>query len=102
MYIIQTNTSIVNDKPMDFQSLMYKINKQTWEEFKEYIISNEDYTEKIINGTMIGSTKPLGYKTESVVIDDNFHLEVIMVKNGIKVNSKYYLVTDEQFKNLIY
>lgn len=80
---------------------MYQINKQTWEEFKEYILSNEDFTEKIVHGTMIGCTKPK-YAIAKELINDNYHLEVIMVKyDCTKINVKYYKVTDEQFVNLL-
>lgn len=105
MYIIQTNTSL-NDNydPRDFQSMMYKISKQTWEEFKEYILSNEEYTEKLVSGTMMRSTKPRNFTIEKVLINDNRHLEVIMrygFSNQLLVNSKYQMVTDEQFQGLL-
>jgi hypothetical protein len=103
VYIIQTNTSLdENNNPRDFQSLMYQINKQTWEEFKEYIISEGQDTEKLISGTMIGSTKPRNAKILKVLINDEYHLEVIISNYaGMKINSKYFMVTDNQFSNLI-
>jgi hypothetical protein len=104
MYIIQTNTSIIGDKAIDFQSYMYKISKQTWDEFKEYILSKEDFTEKIVYGTMTGSTKPRNFNVLDVLVEDDFHLEIIANygrENDMKVNSKYYKVTEEQFSNLI-
>lgn len=106
MYIIQTNTSY-NDKsiPIDFQSMMYEITKETWEEFKEYILSDEEYTDKIIKGTMWGSTKPRNCKILDVLINDDHHLEVIISKHlneelDFVYNSKFYMVTDEQFNVL--
>jgi hypothetical protein len=103
-YVIQTNTSINNGSPVDFQSYMYKITNQTWEEFKQYIMSNEDFTEKIIKGTMMGSTKPSNCIVEKVLINDEIHLEVIKTHgkdNHMKSNSKYYLVEENRFKNLV-
>ncbi|MDD4779114.1 MAG: hypothetical protein PHT02_00725 [Tissierellia bacterium] len=103
MYIIQTNTSLDdNNNPRDFQSVMYKINKQNWDEFKEYILSEEDFTEKVIQGTMIGSTKPKFYKLLEILINDDFHLEIIISKyDESKMNIKYYMVTDSAFSRLI-
>lgn len=103
MYIIQTNTSYNDkDEPVDFQSVMYKITKQNWEEFKDYILSEEEFTEKIIRGTMIGNTKPKFYKLLNVLINDDFHLEIIISRyDNSKMNIKYYKVTDEQFSMLL-
>ena len=97
MYIIQTNTSINgNGVEIDFQSMMYKIPNKTWNEFKEYILSDEYETIRII-GTMVGSLKPRLMKVVGVLINDDFHLRVKF--NNYK-ESKYYLVTDENFANL--
>lgn len=105
MYVIQTNTNIlINNTMGDFQSLMYKINQQTWEEFKEYILSEKSYAEKIVNGTMIGSAKPTNHKVISVLIDDDYHLEIVTSHgkdNQFVTNSKYYMVNDENFNRLI-
>lgn len=104
-YVIQTNTSLNGkNEPIDFQSCMYKITKQTWNEFKDYITSNEKFTYKIIQGTMLGGTKPSNCVVEEILINDNFHLEIILSygRNGeLKVNNKYYMVTEESFKNLL-
>ena len=97
MYIIQSN---INKE--DFQSYMYPIKEQTWEEFKEYILSNEDFTDKIINGTMTGSIKPKDCKIEVSNINDEHHLRVNMTrKDGTIQISEYYMVTDDKFQNLI-
>ncbi|NFH01342.1 hypothetical protein FC831_13825 [Clostridium botulinum] len=88
MFIIQTNRN-----SQDFQSYMYEIKKQTWEEFKEYILSNEDFTSKIVNFTYdnfdvhIGKTKK--ENINSCRIDDDFHLRVIFNDGGV---SEYMLV----------
>jgi hypothetical protein len=104
VYIIQTNTSTIGDQSIDFQSMMYKITKQNWEEFKEYILSNEAFTEKIVHGTMMGNTKPKNFNVLEVLIQDDFHLEILATygrDNDMKVNVKYYKVTKEQFNNLL-
>lgn len=104
-YIIQTNTSLDgNNKPQDFQSLMYKIRKQTWEEFKEYILSDDDFTEKLIRGTMVGYTKPQNCIIEDILINDDFHLEVNISHgsdNHMKTNVKFYKILENNFKNLL-
>lgn len=99
MYIIQTNT-LVDDKGIerDFQSMMYQIKEQTWGEFKEYILSNEDFTMKLIKGTMMGTTKPSQSKVTRVLINDDFHLRVVFDNN---IESKYYMVEDESFNRLL-
>lgn len=102
MYIIQTNTSIDNEgNYVDFQSMMYKITKQNWNEFKECILSEESHTEKFIQGTMVGYTKPRVFKILKVMINDDFHLEVLISRyDNSTINIKYYMVTDEQFRKL--
>ena len=80
---------------VDFQSIVYNIDK-TWEEFKEYIIS-EEYEVINIVGTMIVSIKPRLVKVTRILINDDFHLRVIF-SNGIE--SKFYLVKDENFNRL--
>lgn len=98
MYIIQTNT-LVDDKGIerDFQSMMYQIKEQTWGEFKEYILSNEDFTMKLVNGTMAGTTKPRQSKVTSILINDERHLRVTF---NSSYDAKFYMVTDEEFANL--
>ena len=80
MFIIQTNRNNI-----DFQSYMYEIKKQNWEEFKEYIVSSEDFTSKIVNSTL--SNKPSRTKTDKKVIrvniNDDHHLEVVFEDNVI-------------------
>ena len=102
MYIIQTNTSIGNGKPVDFQSLMYQTNK-TWDEFKEYILNDNAEIEQIQKGTMIGNMKTKDNKVDEILINDDFHLEVIYKNDRLKwvVNAKYYGVADEIFTRLI-
>ncbi|BAO04723.1 uncharacterized protein CBO05P1_004 [Clostridium botulinum B str. Osaka05] len=103
-YVIQTNISLNNyKKPQDFQSLMYKISNQTWEEFKEYILSDEDFTEKLIKGTMIGYTKPKNCIIEDILINDDFHLEVNISyrSDNHMTNVKFYKVSEDDFKNLL-
>jgi hypothetical protein len=101
MYIIQTNTSFdKNNKPVDFQSMMYKIKNQNWHEFKDYILSTEADTGKVFHGTMIGCTKPK-FAIAQPIINDDFHLEINIIKyDSSKMNIKYYMVTDEQFQGL--
>lgn len=88
MFIIQTNRTIT-----DFQSYMYEIKNQTWEEFKEYIISNEDFTDKIVNSIYdnfeihVGKTKS-SYVTK-INISDEKHLQVEFAN---KIISEYMLV----------
>jgi hypothetical protein len=99
MYIIQTNRNDV-----DFQSYMYQIKKQSWEEFKEYILSNEDFTGKIVEGTMEKPiiTKPSSCKISELNINDDKHLKVLIgLNNGDQMISEYYLVEDDKFKNLL-
>lgn len=100
MYIIQTNTMMQVSNP-DFQSRMFKIKTQTWDEFKDYILSTEPFTAKLVNGTMDGLTKPENIKSCEVLINDDFHLEVMIDNGAFVYSSKYYLVTDEQFTNLL-
>lgn len=104
-YIIQTNINLDNNsKPQDFQSFIYRITKQTWEQFKDYIISNEKFTTKLIRGTIQGYTKPRNCIIEEILINDDFHLEVRLSygeNNHIKANSKYYMITEKQFSNLL-
>lgn len=104
MYIIQTNTSLdKNNHPVDFQSMMYKVyRQQTWSEFKNYIISNKPSISTTVIGTMLGANKPDNSKCIEVLINDDVHLEVIFQNNNnLKFSSKYVLVTDEQFQNLL-
>ncbi|WP_252225210.1 MULTISPECIES: hypothetical protein [unclassified Clostridium] len=88
MFIIQTNRT-----NKDFQSYMYEIKKQTWEEFKEYILSNEDFTSKIVNfkydnlDIHVGNTKKENINL--CRINDDFHLQVIFNDGSI---SEYMLV----------
>lgn len=88
MFIIQTNRTIT-----DFQSYMYEIKNQTWEEFKEYIISNEDFTSKIVNliydnfESHVGRTK--SKNATKVNINDEKHLQVEFAN---KIISEYMLV----------
>ena len=97
MYIIQTNTSINNAGiDMDFQSMMYKMPNKTWEEFKEYILSDE-YEIVSLVGTMVGSLKTRQRKVIDILISDDFHLEVEFDNN---MKSKYYLVEDRAFNVL--
>lgn len=100
-YVIQTNTHVNNGQSGDFQNWMYKITKQTWDEFKDYIISDEKFTDKITKGTMTGYTKPRDCVIEEVLINDDFHLEVIIQYGMNKVSSRYYMVTEENFKGLL-
>lgn len=103
MLIIQTNISLNPNakQPIDFQSRMYYIKKQTWDEFKEYIKSNEPFTSKLVSGTMYGMTKPEGCTIENIIVDDEFHLEVVMTYGkDIYCNAKYYKVEDKDFERL--
>lgn len=90
MYIIQTNRT-----KTDFQSYMYEIKNQTWEEFKDYIISNEDFTYKIINTIYdnfeehICITKRNNIKIDKIIINDDKHLCVMFEDYAI---SEYMLV----------
>lgn len=95
MYVIQSN---INHK--DFQSLMYKVSDLTWEEFKEYILSENH--DKTFIGTMAGATKLKNSKYVSLDINDEHHLRVKITRpDGFNHITEYYLVTDENFQNLI-
>ena len=97
MYIIQSN---INKE--DFQSIMYKVTDLTWEEFKEYILNNDDSTKREFIGTMEGIHKPKNCKIKVADINDEHHLRVSITRgSGIIYTSEYYLVTDENFQNLI-
>lgn len=97
MFIIQTNISIDNKGiERDFQSMVYEIKDKTWKEFKEYIL-NDEYETVLIFGTMKGSLKPREIKVNEVLINDHFHLQVRFSNN---IESKYYLVKDEEFYDL--
>lgn len=98
MYIIQTNI-LVDDKGIerDFQSRVYQIKEQTWDEFREYILSNEDVTTKLVRGTMAGAIKPRQSRVTSVLINDERHLRVTF---NSSYDAKFYMVTDEEFANL--
>lgn len=97
MFIIQTNRTIT-----DFQSYMYEIKEQTWEEFKEYIISNEDFTSKIVNliydnfEVHTGRTK--SKNVTRVNISDEKHLQVEFANETI---SEYMLVNKIEGSKLI-
>lgn len=103
MFIIQTNTSLNSGyQPVDFQSLVYQIKNQTWEEFKDYILSEEAYTDKIIHGTMQGITKPRNMEIKEILINTEHHLEVVMeYGQGLLTNSKYYMVKEDNFNMFI-
>ena len=98
MYIIQTNT-LVDDKGIerDFQSRVYQIKEQTWDEFRDYILSNEGFVMKLVNGTMAGAIKPRQSRVTSVLINDERHLRVTF---NSSYDAKFYMVTDEEFANL--
>jgi len=101
LILIQTNCNIVNGVEVDFQSRILEIKKQNWEEFKIYIISNEPFTEKLVNATMFGTTKPSNCIIEKVIINDEFHLEVELIRGDYRSRSKYYLVDDEDFDRFV-
>lgn len=97
MYIIQSN---INNQ--DFQSHMCKVTDLTWEEFKEYILNNDDYIERELIGTMKGIQKPKNCKIKVADINDDYHLRVSITRgDGMIYTCEYYLVTDENFQNLI-
>jgi hypothetical protein len=97
MYIIQTNISMNNaGVEVDFQSMMYKMPNETWEEFKKYILSDEYEIVNLI-GTMVGSPKAKQRRVIEILINDDFHLEVEFDRN---IKSKYYLVEDKAFNIL--
>lgn len=101
MIIIQTNCIIINGIEVDFQSRILEIKNQNWEEFKDYIISNEPFTCKLVNSTMYGTTKPTNCIIEKLIINDEFHLEVELTNRNHKTRSKYYLVDDENFNRFV-
>jgi hypothetical protein len=81
---------------------VYQIKNQTWVEFKDYILSEEAYTDKIIHGTMQGITKPRNMEIKEILINTEHHLEVVMeYGQGLLANSKYYMVKDDNFKMFI-
>ena len=95
MYVIQSNIS-----RQDFQSMMFKVEDLTWEEFKQYILS--DNYDKKFSGTMKGKIKLKDCKYEMLEINDEYHFRIkITRENGDSYISELYLVTDDNFKNLI-
>jgi hypothetical protein len=93
---------MVNDIFCDFQSLIFRVTKLTWEEFKDYILNDKSDNTNMLRSTMDGKIKPTNVKIEKVLINDDIHLEIITIhgKYNFKTNVKYYMVTDEAFSNL--
>jgi hypothetical protein len=99
VYIIQTNTSLDNEnQPRDFQSMMFKYS--SWEDYKHDLI-NEDVRSSFIIGTMMGNIKPRQCKIETILINDDFHLECIISNHIMRINIKAYSVKEHQFSNLL-
>ena len=97
MYIVQTNILTDNNGvEMDFQSIIYTMPKNTWDEFKEYILSDEYELIRIL-GTMKGFIKPRLVKVVDIMKNDDFRLRVKFNNN---VECKYYLVGDKAFNVL--
>jgi hypothetical protein len=95
MYVIQSN---INHQ--DFQSMMYKVTDLTWEEYKEYMLSN-NYGKEII-GTMQCKLKLKDCTYETLDINDDYHLRLKITRpDGFSYVSECYLVTDDNFQNLI-
>lgn len=93
MYIIQTNRTMI-----DFQSYIYEIKDKTWEEFKEYILSEYSMKNKYLNKLneywAIRPRDEYAY-VERVNINDDIHFEVIFNKG---TSSSYMKVDNELFK----
>lgn len=109
MYIIQTNESLNNSmEVVDFQSISYWSKFQTFDEFKNNIFNAKDEDiEEIRYGTMIGKIKPVNSEIVNVIINDDFHLEVVLKKidgnnKAIFTRSKYYGVKTEENFNINY
>jgi hypothetical protein len=80
---------------------MYKVEDLKWEEFKEYILSNDNSIRKEFVGTMEKIMKPKG-KITVADINDEKHLRVVVERdNGWEYTSEYYMVKDYKFQNLI-
>ena len=105
LYVIITNTSIVNNQYQDFQNLIFKPYQQTWEDFKKFILTENnlpnDDENKINKGTMIGNVKRKDWKITEILINDGHHLEIIVSSYHRTTNVKYYMITEEQFSNLL-
>lgn len=62
---------------------------------------NDEFDDvNVIHGTMTGKLKNKHYKVKEVLINDDFHLEVIFHNEyfNFNTNSKYYLVDKENIR----
>lgn len=79
---------------------MYEIKEQTWDEFKQYVLSNEDFTAKIVNSIYdnfeIHSGKIKKSNINICRINDDKHLQVIFNDKSI---SEYMLVNKVENEN---
>jgi hypothetical protein len=98
VHIIQTNISKIGD----FQSMIYKIAEQTWDEFKDYILSTESFTDKIVYSTMgIATTKPKNIKEVEEIINDDFHLKVYFKRDINSCYVNYFKVENDNFDKFL-
>ncbi len=104
-YVIQTNTSLVNNMCGDFQSLVYKVQNKTWDEFKNIVLTEGlGLDHELKKSTMLGKLKRQCDIVSEVLINDELHLEVIFECNNCKNDktiTKYYLVTESNFQRLL-
>lgn len=95
--IIQTNTIICNGKEKDFQSMVFKYS--SWDDYRRDML-DENYVGLLIEGTMVGNIKPRFCKVVDVIINDDYHFEVVIDNGYTKINIKSYKV-DEHKVNFI-
>lgn len=96
MYIIQTNRTMV-----DFQSYIYEVKEKTWEEFKEYIMSEYSIRNKYLNKLneywSIRPREELAY-VKRVNVNDDIHFEVVFSCN---TSTSYMKIDSEVMKGLM-
>jgi hypothetical protein len=79
---------------------MYKVTDLTWEQYKEYMLS--DSYDKTFKGTMTGNTKLKNCTYEALDINDDYHLRLKITRpDGFSYVSECYLVTGDNFQKLI-
>ena len=94
IYIVQTNTSLDDlEKPRDFQSVVFPY--QSWDKYKKDLLE-EDAVHEIIHGTMIGNIKGRCCKVERVMINDDYHIEIVVDNGYVKTNIKAYKVEKDR------
>lgn len=94
VYIVQTNTSLDDlGNTRDFQSIVFPY--QSWDKYKKDLLE-ENAVHEIIHGTMIGCIKGRYCKIERVIINDDYHIEIIVDNGYVKTNIKAYKVEKDK------